>query len=115
MQLSGPQAKALTRYGTDYGSTKYNEGFNRRQAELANLYALVSGGQASAAGQAQMGTSMGQQVSGSIMTGGQAMSDMYMQQAQATAAEAMAPWNTVMDIGSLAVQGYGAYNLGKTG
>jgi hypothetical protein len=111
MQLSGKQAKDLARFGQDYASSEYTNAFNRRQAELSNLYNLVSGGQASAAGQAQMGGQMGGQVSSSIMTGGQALSNMYQQQAQATASQAMAPWNTLMDIGQLGVMGWGASKL----
>ena len=52
MQLSGPQQKAMQRYGTDYASTKYNEAFNRRQTQLDNLYRMIASGQGAAAGQA---------------------------------------------------------------
>ncbi|MBT8448778.1 MAG: tail fiber domain-containing protein [Gammaproteobacteria bacterium] len=111
MQLSGPQVKAQTRYGQDYASGEYGAAFGRRQTQLDNLYRMIAGGQAAAAGQAQQGTSMGTQVSGSIMAGGQALSNMYQQQAQASAAQAMAPWNTIMDIGQLGVRAYGAHQM----
>ena len=98
MQLSGGQQKALTRYGQDYASTKFNEAFNRRQVGLDNLYRMIAGGQAAAAGQAASGTPMGAQVSSAIGTGGQALANMYQQQGMAEASRVMAPANTVMDV-----------------
>ena len=107
MQLSGPQQKALTRYGTDYASTKYNEAFNRRQVGLDNLYRMIISGQNAAAGQATTGTSMGSQVSSSIGTSGQAMSNMYQQQGLAESARVMAPWQATMDVGNLVASFFG--------
>ena len=156
MQLSGPQAKALTRYGQDFASGEYGKAYGRavgehqmestrrlaeheaerqrrlteyqteagrrtaeyesrqsaRQRSLDNLYRMIAGGQAAAAGQAQTGGTMGANISSSIMTGGQALSNMYQQQAQATASQAMSPWSTIMDIGRLGVAGYGAHRMG---
>jgi hypothetical protein len=107
MQLSGAQQKAQQRFGTDYASTKYNEAFNRRQANLDNLYRMISSGQAAAAGQAATGGQMGAQVGSSILAGGQAQSQMYSDIGNIQAGQAMAPWNTLMDVGSLAASAYG--------
>ena len=94
MQLSGATLKGLNRYGTDYASTKYNEAFNRRQVGLDNLYRLIAGGQAAAAGQAAQGGQMGNQVSSAINTQGQSMAGMYQDFGNINAAEAMSGWNT---------------------
>lgn len=107
-QLSGAQLKGMNRYGTDYASTKYNEAFNRRQVGLDNLYRMIMSGQAAAAGQAQTGTAMGSQVSGSILAGGQSQAQMYSDIGNIQAQQAMAPWNTLMDIGGLGATYYGA-------
>jgi hypothetical protein len=40
---SGAALKAATRYGTDYGSTKYNEAFNRYTNNRSNIYNMLSG------------------------------------------------------------------------
>ena len=47
---SGAAMKAAQRYGVDYGSTKYNEAFNRYTNNRSNIYNMLSG--QSAAGQA---------------------------------------------------------------
>ena len=108
MQLSGRQQKDLTRFGTDYASTKFNEAFNRRQTGLDNLYRMINSGQAAAAGQAAQGGQMGNQVSSSINTAGTAASNAAMNIGNINAATAMAPYNTLMDIGGLAATYYGA-------
>lgn len=41
--FSGGTGKALTRYGTDYAGTKYNEAFNRDQANKSLTANLLSG------------------------------------------------------------------------
>ena len=104
MSLSGAQLKKLNRFGQDYGTTKYNEAFNRRQVNLDNLYRMIMGGQAAAAGQAATGGQMGSQVSNSINTAGQATSQMYSDIGNINAAQSMSGFNTLMDIGNLAVQ-----------
>ena len=109
MQLSGPQLKAMQRFGTDYASTKYNEAFNRRQIGLDNLYRMILSGQSAAAGQAQSGTPMGAQVSSSILAGGQSTAQMYKDIGDVNAAQAMMPWNTLMDIGGLGASFAGSY------
>jgi len=108
MQLSGPQQKAMQRYGTDYASTKYNEAFNRRQTQLDNLYRMIASGQGAASGQAAAGQQMGTQVGGSIAAGGRAQSQMYSDIGNINASQAMAPYNTLMDVG-------GMYMMGKAG
>ncbi len=108
MQLSGATQKALTRFGTDYASTKYNEAFNRRQAGLDNLYRMITSGQAAAAGQSAAGGQMGSQVSSSIAEGGRAKSQMYSDIGNIGASEAMSGWNTMMDVGNVAASYYGA-------
>lgn len=40
---SGAQMKALTRFGNDYASTKYNDAFNRDQASKNQLFNMLSG------------------------------------------------------------------------
>jgi hypothetical protein len=106
MQLSGAQQKGLTRFGTDYASTKYGEAFQRRQMNLDNLYRMISSGQAAAAGQAATGGQMGSAVGQSILAGGAAQGRMYSDIGNIQAAGAMAPWNTLMDVGSLAASAY---------
>ena len=101
MQLSGSTLKGINRYATDYASTKYNEAWNRRQMGLDNLYRLIAGGQAAAAGQAAQGGQMGNQISSSINTAGQATAQMYRDIGNVNAAEQMSGWNTIMDVGNL--------------
>jgi len=40
---SGAALKAAQRYGVDYGSTKYNEAFNRYTNNRSNIYNMLSG------------------------------------------------------------------------
>jgi len=101
MQLSGASQKALNRFGVDYGSTKYNEAFNRRQVGLDNLYRMIVSGQAGAAGQAQQGGAMGAQVSSSINTAGQATAGMYQDIGNIEAGRQMSPFNTALDVGNM--------------
>ncbi len=106
MQLSGATLKGINRFATDYSSTKYNEAFNRRQVGLDNLYRMIATGQAAAAGQAATGSAMGSQVSSSIREGGRAQSQMYSDIGNIRGAQAMAPFNTIMDIGQLGASYY---------
>jgi len=115
MQLSGAQQRGITRYGTDYASTKFNESFNRRQVNLDNLYRMISTGQAAAAGQAATGGAMGNQVSNSIQTGANATSQMYRDIGSIDAAQAQSGFNTLLDVGNLAAGGVGSYYGAKAG
>ena len=112
MSLSGAQAKALNRYGSNFASQEYGAAFNRRQTSLDNLYRMIAGGQSAASMTAQTGTSMGNQVSGAINTGGQALSNMYTNQGNISAASAMAPYNTLTDMAGLAAMTYGGEGWG---
>lgn len=98
MSLSGAQLKKLNRYGQDYGTTKYNEAFNRRQNNLDNLYRMITMGGNAAAGQANTGTTAGNQISSSINTAGNAMSGMYQDIGNITAANLQGQTNRNMDI-----------------
>lgn len=116
MQLSGRQAKELTRFGTDYAGTKYNEAFNRRQVNLDNLYRMINTGQSAASGQAAAGSQMGAQVGASIGQAGQAQSQMYSDVGNIRASQAMSGVNTLMDIGNLAVNaGWGGSQVNTGG
>ena len=42
-QFSGATLKALQRFGTDYGGTKFNEGFNRDASQKDRLFNQLSG------------------------------------------------------------------------
>ena len=57
---SGAAMKAAQRYGVDYGSTKYNEAYNRYTNNRSNIYNMLSGqssaGQASANNTAAAGS-----------------------------------------------------------
>lgn len=112
-QLSGAQAKALTRFGNDYGSTKYNESFNRRQVGLDNLYRMIAMGSNAAGGQATTGTSMGTQVSSSITGTGNAQNAAYQNIGNIRAAQEMAPLNTILDVGNIAANAYGSSQGGS--
>jgi hypothetical protein len=115
MQLSGQQVKAQQRFGTDYASTKYGEAFKRRQANLDNLYRMISGGQAAAAGQAQAGGQMGTQVLGAMGEAGRAEAGYASDIGQIGAAQATSGWNTIMDIGNLAASYYNPIAGGTKG
>ena len=108
MQLSGTQQKAMQRFGNDYGSTKWGETFSRRQTGLDNLYRMIAMGSNASAGQATAGTNMGNQVSRSINTAGQSMSDMYTNMGNTNAAQSLSGFNTLMDVGNLGATLYGA-------
>lgn len=73
---SGATLKALTRYGNDYGSTKANESFNRRNVEQGNVFNRLSGitgtGQTATNQTAAAGTSMANNVSSSLTDAGNA-------------------------------------------
>lgn len=106
MALSGPARKAYLRYGSDYGTTKFNEAFNRRQVGLDNLYRMIMTGSNAAAGQATTGGQMGTQVSNAIGTAGAANAQMYSDFGNIGAQQAMAPFNTLMDVGGLGAMYY---------
>jgi len=73
---SGATLKALTRFGTDYGSTKANEAYNRWTNDQSNIYnrlAGVSGTGQTAANQVQAaGTNAANMISGSYGDAGNA-------------------------------------------
>lgn len=103
MQLSG---RTLREIGQ--GTTMEMMGaYGRRQQQIQNLFNLASMGQAAAAGQAQAGGQMGGQVGQSILMGGQAQSQMYSDLAQIQAAQAVAPFQSLMQIGQLGATIYG--------
>ncbi len=108
MQLSGRTLKGLGRYAQDYASGEFQNAYNRRQQGISNLYNLAAMGQASASGQAVQGGNMGSQVSNSILQGGQAQAQMYSDLGNINAASAMAQSNSVIQVGGLAAQAYGA-------
>jgi hypothetical protein len=110
MTLSGASMKAINRYGTDYGSTKYNEAFNRRQVGLDNLYRMITTGQAAASGQAAAGGQFGSQVSSAINTGASANAQRYSDIGNINAAEATSGFNTLLDIGNLGASYFGGKN-----
>lgn len=112
MQLSGAQAKGITRYGQDYASTKYGEAVQRRQMNLDNLYRMILGGQSAVAGQAAAGSQYGAEASRSILGGGEAQAQMYSDIGNIKAGQAMSGFNTLMDIGQLAATAYGGMGGG---
>lgn len=63
-RLSGASLKAASRFGTDYGSTKYGEAYQRRQDRLNRLQALAGIGQTSTAGSAAAGQNSANAISG---------------------------------------------------
>lgn len=69
---SGATLKALTRYATDYGTTKANESYNRFNTDNTNIYNRLAGvsgaGQTAANAVDASGTNMANNVSG-LMTG----------------------------------------------
>lgn len=73
---SGATLKALTRFGTDYGSTKANESYNRYTADQNNIFnrlAGVSGAGQVATGQVQAaGTNAANQISEGVLGAGNA-------------------------------------------
>jgi len=108
MQLSGRTLKGLGRYAQNFASNEFQNAYNRRQQGISNLYNLATMGQSAAAGTAQQGTAAGAQISNSILRGGQAQSQMYSDLGNINSAQAMAPFNSLMQIGGLAAQAYGA-------
>jgi hypothetical protein len=73
---SGLLAKALTRFGTDYTSTKFGEGFNRDQAKKSTRFNMLSGltgmGQVGANQVATSGMNMANNVSQNMIGAGNA-------------------------------------------
>ena len=119
MQLSGKQAKDLTRFGQDYAGTKFNQArefaYKKRQSQLDNLYRMIAMGSNAAGGQATMGGDMGRQISNSIDTSGRSTAQMYSDWGNIEANQALAPWNFVMDAGNLAAEVYGNIQGAKGG
>ena len=107
MQLSGQNLKDVTKFSQDYASTEYGNAYNRWQSDLRNDFSLAQMGQAAASGVAGQGGAMGAQVSSSIGAGGRAQSQMYSDVGNINAAGAMAPYNTLMDVGQMYASGGG--------
>ena len=112
MPLSGRTLKGLGRYAQDYASGEFQNAYNRRQQGISNLYNLATMGQNAAVGQANQGTSMGGQVSSSILQGGQAQAGLASDLASIRGAEATSGWNSLMQVGGLAASAYGAGMFG---
>jgi len=108
MQLSGRTLKGIGRYAQDYASGEFQNAYARRQQGISNLYNLATMGQASASGQAIQGGVMGGNISQSIAQGGQSQAQLYSDLGSINSAQAMAPWNSFMQIGGMAAQYYGA-------
>jgi hypothetical protein len=108
MQLSGRTLKGVQRFGQGLASQEFGAAYGRRQQQMQNLFNLASMGQAAAAGQAQAGGQMGGRVGQSILQGGQAQAGMYQDIGQIQAAQAQAPFQSLMQIGQLAATAYGA-------
>lgn len=85
--LSGATLKALTRFGSDYGSTRANESYNRFNADQTSQYNRLAG--LSGAGQqatnqvSAAGTNMANQVSQNQIGAGNARASGFMGQANA--------------------------------
>lgn len=107
MQLSGSNLKDITRFSQDYASAEYGNAYNRWQQDLSNQFNLAQMGQSAASNVGAAGGQMGSRVGQSILSGGQAESQMYSNIGNIQAGAAMAPWNTVMDIGQMAASAYG--------
>lgn len=77
MRNSGAALKAAARYGNDYGTTKYNDAFNRvianRSAQLNPLQSLAGAAQTGASTVAQAGQNYGNTVSGNQTALGNAL------------------------------------------
>lgn len=71
-RVSGAALKAASRYGTDYGSTKYGEAYQRRQDSLNRLAALAGLGQTATANSSAAGQSSANAISGLISSQGDA-------------------------------------------
>lgn len=85
--LSGATQKALTRFGSDYMSTKFNEGFNRDQAKKSTTFNMLSGisgtGQAATQQVNAAGQNMANNVSNNMIGMGNARAASAIGQANA--------------------------------
>lgn len=115
MSLSGGNLKDISRWSQSFASNEFNNAYGRRQDYLNRLSGLVGIGQASATGQAAQGGAMGNQVSNSIMAGGQAQANMYSNLGAINSAYATSGFNSLMDIGGVAATYYGAKAGAKAG
>jgi len=97
-------------YGRQLGqyTLDYNQRYGRHQDKLNRLSALANVGQTTAQGQAGAGGVMGGNVSQSIMQGGQAQSQLYSNLGQIQSAQAMAPFQSLMQIGGLGALAFAA-------
>jgi hypothetical protein len=92
--LSGNTMKAITDYGQDYASNEYDKELLRDENQFARLMQLLSMGQNSAAGSANM-----------AMSNGNTLAQLLSQQGQAEAEMMQFPWK----LGAMA---YGASQTG---
>jgi hypothetical protein len=69
-RISGSAIKAAARFGTDYGSTKYGEAYQRRQDRLNRLAAIAGIGQTATAGSAAAGMNSANAISGILQNQG---------------------------------------------
>jgi len=86
--FSGQRGKALTEYNQDLASQEYSAAFERDRATKGDLYAKFSGMSAMGMGGTQAVGTAGLATAGNVgrnaMYSGQAMADMYQNQANAT-------------------------------
>jgi hypothetical protein len=80
--LSGATLTDLTKFGNDYGGTKFNEGFSRNQADKQLAFNMLSGvsgtGQATANSIANQGNAYGAAAGGLITDSGNARASGYI-------------------------------------
>jgi len=69
---SGQAMKALTQYGNDYASTKYDAAFNRKQAAINPLLSMAGLGQTAANTNASSGSNYANQAGNNITGAGNA-------------------------------------------
>jgi len=79
--LSGEEAKALTKFGQDYGTQDYDNFLSRFYQSLTPLQSLAGVGQTTAGQTAQMGMQTGQSVGQNYLAAGDARASGYINQA----------------------------------
>jgi len=95
MQLSGDTLKSIGEYTTGMADKSYSDFYNRsyqkRQGYLNRISSLANVGQVTSASQAGQANQLGT-----------AQMNAQMKQGDTRAAQSLAPFNTLMDVGSLA-------------
>ena len=79
--LSGEEAKALTKFGQDYGTQDYDNFLSQFYQSLTPLQSLAGVGQTTAGQTAQMGMQTGQSVGQNYLAAGDARASGYINQA----------------------------------